>query len=448
MMGHPGRWMKAHAYIILIIGAVVLPFVWFISHGTWNLFGGEWYFGDVYDAQAQSLLRGRLDIPLEVIQYEAFVREEDRGEIYPSTEALDAAMAQPDRWEVRRQKHPEAKYYAYFGPAPALLRLPLLALFPELYGKLSQLMMTVACALSLVAASLLFQVAHRCLTAQAPRGAWPGHGVSPCGSGADNLCPVSTKGAPGPDGTSPPAVDLDRKTKVAHAAFVLLAGLGSTNLYLATSACVYLEAILWGATFALFCYYFLLRYLETGRTPPLALASGCAFLAVLSRPTSGAGSLFSLALLAAAALVFARGWWTRRAGRVGARKRAWNFFALPRVPPVPAQVLLVILTGFTTVATYGAVNYLKFRAFLGPPSACICMRTCRLCNGRGASWRASGTSGPPLSTVSAPRGFNGPTTFPGSTRPLRAPSFRKRGLTISSGISARRSTCRRFWCWR
>ena len=367
MTRHLGRWIRAQAYIVPSIAAIVLAFAWFVSYGTWNLLSGEPYFGDVHDAQAQSLLHGRLDIPLEVIRFEAFVREEDRGEIFPNTEALDAALAQPDPWQSQRQKYPDAKYYAYFGLGPALLRLPLLALFPELYGKLSQLMMAVACALSVVAASLLFQAAHRCLTAKPPHGASPHHRVGPSRSGVEDLRPVDTKGAQGADRTSPPAPGLDRKTKMAHTAFVLLVGLGSTNLYLAASACVYFEAVIWGAAFALFCYYFLLRYLETGRTLPLALASSFAFLSVLSRPTSGAGALFSLAVLVAAALVFARGWWTRRGGKVGARNQSWNLFALPRVPPVPAQVLLVILAGLTTVATYGMVNYLKFRAFGGPP---------------------------------------------------------------------------------
>lgn len=78
---------------------VTVVFSWYVTDGTFRFFELESF----YDAQAVSFVHGRGDVPLEAISAEGLVRD--------------------------------GKYCGYFGPAPALLRLPLPALAPELYGR-------------------------------------------------------------------------------------------------------------------------------------------------------------------------------------------------------------------------------------------------------------------------------------------------------------------------
>src|SRR5438132_6222343 len=77
----------------LVIAFAMLVLCQVVTDGEWNFFPRPGYMEEFYDAQAQSLLQGRIDVPAQAIDREAFVRQ--------------------------------GKFYGYFGPTPALLRLPL-----------------------------------------------------------------------------------------------------------------------------------------------------------------------------------------------------------------------------------------------------------------------------------------------------------------------------------
>ncbi|MET0728250.1 MAG: alpha-(1-_3)-arabinofuranosyltransferase family protein [Acidimicrobiales bacterium] len=109
-------------------GAVpaVALFVWVVTAGTGQLF--DWHpTADFYDAQAHSLLDGRLDIPGSVLGIEGFVSD--------------------------------GRSYMYQGPFPALIRLPVAAVTGSLDGRLAGLSMLIAFLVASVAiSSLLWQV--------------------------------------------------------------------------------------------------------------------------------------------------------------------------------------------------------------------------------------------------------------------------------------------------
>src|SRR5947207_7098716 len=113
---------KEHRIVLAGCCGVVVVFLWYVTHGSWKLFEKE-SFGLFYDAQAESLLQGRLDVASEAIQGEEF--------------RIDGKM------------------YGYFGITPALFRIPAELLLPQLHGKWSRLSMTVACLLLLTTTFLL-----------------------------------------------------------------------------------------------------------------------------------------------------------------------------------------------------------------------------------------------------------------------------------------------------
>jgi hypothetical protein len=88
-----------------------------------------------------------------------------------------------------------------------------------------------------------------------------------------------------------------------RASLVAATAVGSTNLFLSTESRVYQEALMWGTALAFAQAVFLVCYLVEPKTKWLALACVAAVLAFLARISSGAGAVFSLALLDAALLL-------------------------------------------------------------------------------------------------------------------------------------------------
>ena len=107
------------AYILPSMGICLLVCAWFVTWADWEFFAPE-SFCRYYDAQALSILHGRLDVPAEAIGFEAFVFEK--------------------------------KFYGYFGIGPAILRLPLVLLLGDLNGLSSRAMMMMACIINVVCA--------------------------------------------------------------------------------------------------------------------------------------------------------------------------------------------------------------------------------------------------------------------------------------------------------
>lgn len=131
--GAPGSIHKAIGYGTLVALVVFAALVsggrpsGLLEHGP--------YTSDFYDAQARSLLDGRLDVDRSLAGIEGFERD--------------------------------GRTYLYFGLVPALLRVPVVALTSDYDGRLTQLSMLLALALATVAAG---RVAWRARTA------WRGHG--------------------------------------------------------------------------------------------------------------------------------------------------------------------------------------------------------------------------------------------------------------------------------
>ena len=225
-------------WFLAAAGCATVCYTWVVTGGSFRFNHAE-VFGSFYDYQAASFLEGRLDVPEEAIGGEAF---EARG-----------------------------KLYGYFGPTPALLRLPFVAAGIG-FGKLSRALMVVYFLGCLVASYLLLKEALR-FARQSGRAEATGSEPSP------------------------------------FASWILVGsvGLGSTILFLGSRGLIFHEAILAGIAFALWSCWCSLRYLSAaGRWWIGALVFGV--LAVHARPPAG---LFALTLLGCAALIRAAIGWRR-----------------------------------------------------------------------------------------------------------------------------------------
>src|SRR6185295_13956481 len=245
--------------------------------------------GEFYDALALRLLHGQWDVPFQAIGTEALV--------------LDG------------------KYYGYFGPAPALLRMGPLLVAPALNGRLSQLS---------VLAAIVCLIVYGC--------------------GLVRLCERDAH-AGGRNGRA----DL-------MVLFALLIGLGSPALFMAARTYVYHEALAWGAAFAILAFYHLSRIAAGigGRVDLVAAGLGMG-LAVFARPQHGAGPVIALALICVAAFP----WGKPGVAPSSYRGRLSRLIVgeLPRVKQWFAASALVMLIPLV----YVAANYARFGHFLSLP---------------------------------------------------------------------------------
>ncbi|HET8542618.1 MAG TPA: hypothetical protein VFL83_22275 [Anaeromyxobacter sp.] len=197
-----------------------------VTDGTFELAVPPSKFVLFYDDLGDSLLEGRFDVPVRAIGSEAFVID--------------------------------GKTYGYFGPTPALLRIPLNALFPGMRGLWTRSMMIAAALLTLVATYLIRRTAATAaLPGSARRGGW-----------------------------------LD-------AAFVVCAAAGTSMLFISRRPIVYHEALAFGVAFAMWTYVLLLRYAEDRRLRVALAAAALALLSFQARVSVGAGALGAVLLLAA-----------------------------------------------------------------------------------------------------------------------------------------------------
>lgn len=257
-------------WIAVAISLVMLS--WLITEGDWNFFPKAGFLENFYDGQAQSLLHGRIDVAPEAIGPEAFLRN--------------------------------GKAYGYYGPTPALIRIPLQLLFPGMHGRWNCLSMLLASVLMITMLSLLM-------------------------NRVEKLFPI-----PG-------------RPYLRHflrAALILAVAIGSTNYYVSSERKMYQEAIIWSSSLAFAHAVFLFFYLMNPRPRWLVLSCLMAFLAIFSRLSSGAGPLFSLLLVDVAILlpsVRFRSFWT------------------DSNPPRRAAIII----SFTLIASAvfcGGLNYWKF----------------------------------------------------------------------------------------
>ncbi|MFI5045840.1 MAG: hypothetical protein ACHQIG_02155 [Acidimicrobiia bacterium] len=256
----------------------LLVLTWLATRGFSTLFDRP-PFADFYDAQARSLFHGHWNMPKDVLSFERF--------------------------------NIGGRYYTYFGPTPAFLRMPVLLFTDGLDGRLSRLSTIAACAVLVWSVARLSWLARRTVRGDRP---------------------------------------VSRGEQFVAAGVVVVGGLGTVTPYLAGWTQVYHEAIIWAVAFALVSYGALVAWLLDGRTRDLVVAGVAAALSVLARGSVGFGPIAALGIVAAV-----RGWAALRERRAGSDVDVAVLGVLAAVVLVP-------------VLAYGYVNWAKFgAAFAAPP---------------------------------------------------------------------------------
>ncbi|HEY4397360.1 MAG TPA: hypothetical protein VGO28_06770 [Acidimicrobiia bacterium] len=264
-----------------------LVFFWMVNAGQLNPFHAE-RFGNFYDIQAHSLLHLHWDVPAKQVAFEGFLVD--------------------------------GKTYVYFGPVPALLRLPVVAITDSLDGRLTQVSMLAAFAVAIVFLTRL---------------SWRIRGL------VRGDAPVS------------------RLELWAVGGYVFLIATGSVMLFLASRAFVYHETELWGAALALAAYDAILGALLEPSRRWIILAGIWTSAAFLTRATVGAGPLVALGIVLAAVVLrrlstrrlAAPARWLGAPDRLGSSSMIWWLAAAIAVP----------------VVLYAYVNYSRFGSFFGLP---------------------------------------------------------------------------------
>jgi hypothetical protein len=233
-----------------------------------------------FENQAVSILHGRIDVPEAAIGLEQITLG--------------------------------GKYYGYFGPTPALLRLPVMLFFssrdPLKLPFLAPIYMTLG---FLLAGLAIAGIASK----------------------------VGLKGWLG-------------------AGFTFLALTGSALMMLSSRALLYEEATIWGASFALVTIFAALHFLESPSTRWAIIAIAAAALAISARPTAGIGAI---AVIIAAALL-RRSWWVLAGALVVpvgmyAAFMLWKFGAL--YPPQTHQLDCITQPTCLTLVRQGSTQ-MKF----------------------------------------------------------------------------------------
>jgi hypothetical protein len=254
---------------------VIVVFGWLLMAERWAPFQRQ-FFDDFFDAQGRAFLDGRWDVPPETVGFEGF--------------------------DV------DGRTYIYFGPWPALLRIPVLLVTDRFDGRLTTLSMSLAMVVLAVAAHRLNVVVRTFV-----RGAVP----------------------------------VSRREAVATAVLAV-AALSGPPLWLASSAVVYHEAILWGLAFTIAAMAEVVAWLDRPTRARLAAATALAGGAVLSRFTLGLGVVAGMAFLAAAAALR-----RRAAARRGRAVDVLGGFPLRWV--ACACVAVLVLSTIPNLARFGTL---------------------------------------------------------------------------------------------
>ena len=174
--------------------------------------------GDVFDAQARSFLDLRWDVDPDVMKIEGF--------------------------DV------DGRTYTYFGPVPALLRLPIVAVTDAFDGRLTRASMLVAWSVTV---------------AMSARLAWRARRV-----------------------VREPEEEADRFEQLLVGLFVFAVGAGSSVTYLTSRPSVFHEAIAWGVAVSLVAIDAVLGWSERRGAMRFAIAVALATVALLTRASVGA----------------------------------------------------------------------------------------------------------------------------------------------------------------
>ena len=286
--GAVARGAVRHRWFLGAAGLATLGFTWLVTLGTFR-FNEREVFGNFYDYQAASLLEGRLDVPWEAIGGEAF---EARG-----------------------------KVYGYFGPTPALLRLPFVA-SGLAFGKLSRACMLTYFVASLLAAYLILR---------------------------EGLCFQRR----GPATTADDANDVPAPFAVC--VLTASAGWGSTIFFLGSRGLIFHEAILGGIALALWSGWCSLRFVRAPASRWWIGALVCGILSIHTRPPTG---LFALTLLGCVGVALALRQYRAQAAVAG----RWSIF--PKSLRRYAGIGALCAGGALSL---NGLAYLKFGVFEAAP---------------------------------------------------------------------------------
>jgi hypothetical protein len=236
--------------------------------------------GTFYDVQGHAFLHGRLDVDPSVVSIEGFLIG--------------------------------GKTYIYFGPVPALVRLPVLLFTHHLDGRLTQLSMLLGIAVMLAAAGQLH---------------W-------------RIRELVRPGAP-----------VTRTELVAAALMQFALGAGSVVLFLTSWLSVYNETELWGAVFTVAAVSAVVGVIAEPSARRIAWAGLLTVLAVHSRVSVGLGPVVALLILASAVAV-------PRLAALGPARL---------VAPRGRTVALLVAAALVPVASYAVLNEAKFGQAFGIP---------------------------------------------------------------------------------
>jgi hypothetical protein len=260
--------------------AAALVFLLLLLRGHPSLLQGAPGGSDFYDVQAHSLLDLRWDVPRSSLFLEGF--------------------------EV------DGRVYMYFGPFPALLRLPVAAVTDELDGRLGQVSMLAAFAVAMFFTARLVSRIRPFV-----------RGSSPVTAGERW------------------AVEL----------FVFVVGAGSVLVFLASESYVYHEAVLWCVALALGAFEAVIAFVTTASRRQLAVASALSTGALLSRSAVGIGAVIALALVFAAS----------------AHPRTRRLAGLAEDFPARATAVPLLAAMTVPLALYACINYAKFGTLFSVP---------------------------------------------------------------------------------
>ncbi|MFN8026205.1 MAG: hypothetical protein U0W40_07590 [Acidimicrobiia bacterium] len=183
------------------IGAFVagIVFFWMVTAGTFDPGHEVPFSGNFYDVQAHRILDGHLSMPPDVVSIEGYEHD--------------------------------GNWYMYFGPAPALLRLPTALVSDRFDGHTGVPSMSFAFVVTMVSLGLLSWRVRR----------WVGAGRDRAGD--DD-------------------VDVNRAGEVLAGVTALALGIGSTIVFVGVGPYVYHEAIMWGVALSFAAFAAILAWIE------------------------------------------------------------------------------------------------------------------------------------------------------------------------------------------
>jgi hypothetical protein len=271
------------------LGALLAGFAcyWMVTSGTFDPGHRVPYSGNFYDVQAHRILEGHLSMPESVLGIEGYEHD--------------------------------GNWYMYFGPAPALLRLPVAAVTDSLDGQTGVVSMALAFVVLMVALGRLSWRVRR----------W-----------------------------ARPGAEVDGLDEVLAGVIALALGIGTTVVFLGVGPYVYHEASLWGLALAFAAFEAILSWIERPRVPMIVVAGVLTLLALLSRLAIGLGPAAALGLLAVAVGIARL--WPRSRGVVARVGLAVDGLGWSPAAGLAAAALLPI-------ALYAAVNAAKFGTLFSLP---------------------------------------------------------------------------------